>query len=79
MIKQQQQPPLAQPSKLKFLSRKEAARELRISMATLDRRIVSGALKAKKHGHFIFVMASEIERYIEEWPDVKPRAERSAR
>jgi hypothetical protein len=35
-------------------------------------------LKAKKHGHSTFVMASEIDRYIKQWPDVEPRAERVA-
>jgi hypothetical protein len=36
-------------------------------------------LKAKKHGHSTFVMASEVERYIKDLPDLKPRAERGAR
>jgi hypothetical protein len=36
-------------------------------------------LKAKKHGHSTFVMTSEIDRYIENWPDIEPRAERAAR
>jgi excisionase family DNA binding protein len=57
----------------KFLTRKEAARELRISLAKLDRVISRGELKAKKHGHSTFVMASEIERYINDLPDIVPR------
>jgi excisionase family DNA binding protein len=73
------QPPPAPSSGLKFLTRKEAARELRISLATLDRVIARGDLKAKKHGHSTFVMASEVERYIKDLPDLKPRAERGAR
>ncbi|MBO4224193.1 hypothetical protein GRB70_17395 [Bradyrhizobium neotropicale] len=49
-----------------------------MSLAKLDRVIARGELRAKKHGHSTFVMASEIERYIAQWPDVKPRAERGA-
>jgi hypothetical protein len=71
-------PPPVPASGLAFLTRKEAARELRVSLATLDRRIGKGLLKAKKHGHSTFVMASEIDRYIKQWPDVEPRAERGA-
>ena len=56
-----------------FLTRKEAARELRVSLATLDRIIGRGQLKAKKHGHSTFVMASEIDRYINDLPDLQPR------
>lgn len=52
---------------------------LRMSLAKLDRVIARGELKAKKHGHSVVVMASEITRYIEQWPDVQPRAVRSAR
>jgi hypothetical protein len=72
-----QEPPMPQSSAPKFLTRKEAARELRISIAKLDRLIGSRKLKAKKHGHSTFVMASEIDRYIEELPDIEPRASRS--
>jgi excisionase family DNA binding protein len=72
--KMRHQPPPAPSSGLTFLTRKEAARELRISLATLDRVIARGALRAKKHGHSTFVLASEIERYINELPDLKPRA-----
>jgi excisionase family DNA binding protein len=61
----------------KFLTRKEAAQELRISLAKLDRVIARGDLKAKKHGHSTFVMASEIDRYIEQLPDVTPRHQRA--
>lgn len=62
-----------------FLTRQEAAATLRCSLAKLDRCIASGDLRAKKHGHSTFVMASEIERYISQWPNVKPRTERIAR
>lgn len=74
MRKQQRRQPPTPSGPLKFLTRKEAARELRMSLATLDRAISRGDLKAKKHGHSTFVMASEIERYIAQWPDVQPRA-----
>lgn len=73
-----QQPPVP-ASGLTFLTRKEAARELRVSLATLDRIIGRGQLKAKKHGHSTFVMASEIERYINDLPDLAPRASADAR
>jgi hypothetical protein len=65
-------------SLVRFLRRKETARELRMSLAKLDRVIARGELRAKKHGHAVVVMPGEIERYIEQWPDVKPRAERGA-
>jgi excisionase family DNA binding protein len=77
--KERQQPPVAAPAQLKFYTRKEAARELRVSLATLDRIIGRGELKAKKHGHSTFVMASEIDRYINDLPDVEPRASGDAR
>ena len=64
-------------SGLTFFTRKEAARELRVSLATLDRIIDRGQLKAKKHGHSTFVMATEVQRYIENLPDIEPRAERT--
>jgi excisionase family DNA binding protein len=70
---------ISPPSLARFLTRREAATALRCSLATLDRRIARGDLRAKKHGHTTFVMASEIERYIEQWPDVEPSAELSAR
>jgi hypothetical protein len=52
---------------------------LQISLATLDRVIASGKLKAKKHGHATVVMRREIERNIEDRPDVKTLALRSWR
>jgi len=64
-----QQPP---PTAL-FFTRKEAAGALRISVGKLDQIIGQGKLKAKKHGHSTFVMRSEIERYVEQWPDARPR------
>ena len=69
--------PVPMASQLPFYTRKEAARELRMSVTKLDRVIASGELKAKRHGHAVVVMRSEIERYIEQWPDVEPRAERA--
>ncbi len=61
-----------------FLTRKEAARELRVSVTTLDRMIVRGALKAKKHGHSTIILPTEIERYIEQLPDLSPSAPNGA-
>ena len=69
-------PPPASESELTFLTRKEAARDLRISVTTLDRFIADGRLKAKKHGHAVVVMLSEVERYISDLPDLQPRAAR---
>ena len=71
-------PPPVPASELTFLTRKEAARELRISVTKLDRVIARGELRAKKHGHAVVVMRSEIARYIRQWPYVKPRNERGA-
>lgn len=65
-------PPPVTASGLTFLTRKESARELRISLTKLDCVIARGELRAKKHGHAVVVMRSEIERYIRQWPYVKP-------
>jgi hypothetical protein len=72
MIKQRhkaQHPPVP-PAAPKFYTRKEAAFELRMSLAKLDRVIADKKLKAKKHGHAVVVMAADIDKYIESWPDV---------
>jgi hypothetical protein len=55
-------------SSLPFYTRKEAVRELRMSLATLDRPISRGELKAKKRGHTTVLLPSEIERYIRDFP-----------
>jgi hypothetical protein len=57
-----------------FFTRKEAAAKLRMSLATLDRRIGSGKLEAKKHGRATVVLPDAITRYLENLPDIKPRA-----
>lgn len=62
------------PWHVPFLTRKEAARALRISLAKLDRVIARGELRAKKHGHSVMVQPAAITRYIEQLPDVKSRA-----
>ena len=45
------------PTQRLFLTRREAAIELRMSLAKLDRVIARGELTAKKHGHSVVVMA----------------------
>jgi hypothetical protein len=40
-----------------------------IKTCPITTRLASGDLKAKKHGHSTFGMASEIAPYIEAWPD----------
>ena len=50
-------PPLAVP-------RKEAARELGLSITTVDRAIKRGDLVAKKYGSRVLVPRAEIERYL---------------
>ena len=66
------------PSGRRFLTRKEAARELRISFNTLDRMIGRGALKAKKHGHSTIILPTVIERYLEQLPALNPNAPKGA-
>ena len=44
------------PTQRLFLTRREAAIELRMSLAKLDRVIARGELKAKKHGHSVVVI-----------------------
>jgi hypothetical protein len=66
-------------SPLPFYTRKEAARELRMSLAKFDRVIADGKLHAKKNGRSVVVLPSEIERYIKDLPDVQPRAKDDAR
>jgi excisionase family DNA binding protein len=72
MRKAMDAPPI---STLLFLTRKEAAKALRMSLATLDRRIAHGDLKAKKHGRATLVLPEEITRYLENLPDIEPRAD----
>jgi hypothetical protein len=67
-------PPPVPVSGLTFLTRKEAARELRVSLARLDRIIGRGQLKTMKRGHATIVMPDEINRYLENLPDVTPRS-----
>ncbi len=43
----------------------EAAEALRISRATLYKRIQSGAIAAQKDGKRTFVTAAELARYVE--------------
>jgi len=50
-------PPLAVP-------RKETARELGLSITTVDRAIKRGDLVAKKYGARVLVPRAEIERYL---------------
>ena len=67
-------PTVVPPDDVAFFTRKEAARKLRISLNTLDRRISKGELKAKKHGRATLVLPEEITRYLENLPEIKPRA-----
>ncbi|MBR0741205.1 helix-turn-helix domain-containing protein [Bradyrhizobium liaoningense] len=45
------------------ITRKEAARELRLSLSTLDRAIKRGDLRVKKYGTRVLVPVSEVERF----------------
>jgi len=47
------------------LRRKEAARELGLSVRTIDRAIKRGDLLAKRYGARVLVPRAEIERYLE--------------
>jgi excisionase family DNA binding protein len=47
-------------------SLREAGSELGLSKPTIDRRIKDGKLKAHKDGRRTFVLAEELQRYIEE-------------
>ncbi|WP_434579833.1 helix-turn-helix domain-containing protein [Sulfurimonas sp. NW15] len=51
--------------KKSLLSKKETARELNISQATLDRLRKSGAIKSKKVGGGIFFTINEIVLFLE--------------
>lgn len=46
------------------LTIEEAAKELRLSVPTLYRRIQAGLLKTVKDGARSFVMSDELERYL---------------
>ena len=48
-----------------LLSKKETARELNISQATLDRLRKSGAIKSKKVGGGIFFTLNELVLFLE--------------
>jgi len=51
--------------KKSLLSKKETARELNISQATLDRLRKSGDIKSKKIGGGIFFTIQEIASFVE--------------
>jgi excisionase family DNA binding protein len=55
------------------LTRKEAAKLLGISLATLDRAIARGDLKAKKYGARTLLLSSELERFLGELPERAPQ------
>ena len=44
-----------------LLTRAEAAQRLRISLATLDRRIAEGKLKPRRNGRRVLLLADEVE------------------
>ncbi|PHO11346.1 AlpA family transcriptional regulator [Malaciobacter marinus] len=48
-----------------LLSKKETAKELNISQATLDRLRKSGAIKSKKVGGGVFFTINEIALFLE--------------
>jgi len=56
---------LHQRYKKSLLSKKEIARELNISQATLDRLRKSGAIKSKKVGGGIFFTLNELVLFLE--------------
>jgi excisionase family DNA binding protein len=59
-------PPLA-------LHRKEAARHIGLSVASLDRAIARGEIKVKKYGKRTLIRTEELERYLNALPDQPPR------
>lgn len=48
----------------KLLTMKEAARELRRSKRTVERRIASGALSSIREGKNVFVLSDDLRAYI---------------
>ncbi|MBU0721442.1 helix-turn-helix domain-containing protein [bacterium] len=56
---------LQQRYKKSLLSKKETARELNISQATLDRMRKSGEIKSKKVGGGIFFTVREISLFLD--------------
>ena len=56
------------------LRRTEAARELGLSITTVDRAIKRGDLHAKKYGSRVLVPRAEIERYLEQLKDAAASA-----
>lgn len=56
-----------------YLTRKEAAHTLRISLSTLGRIIRDQKLQAKKNGHSTVITRAAIDTYIATLPDWRPR------
>lgn len=52
------------PTRLQLLTLSEAARLLRMSVKTVQRRIEGGAICAVRDGRKVAVPMSEIERYL---------------
>jgi excisionase family DNA binding protein len=46
------------------LTREEASKSLRMSLATLDKRISEGALSVVRDGKRIFILQDELNRYL---------------
>ncbi|HVG51611.1 MAG TPA: helix-turn-helix domain-containing protein [Xanthobacteraceae bacterium] len=56
------------------LHRKDAAKRIGLSLASLDRAIGRGEIKAKKYGKRTLIKVTELERYLDALPDLeKPR------
>ena len=50
-------------------SKREAAKALSISIASIDRMLARGAIRARKIGNRTLILKSEIERVLEDAPD----------
>ena len=59
-----------------LLTRAEAAQRLRISLATLDRRIADGKLKPRRNGRRVLLLADDVELMA---TGVRPRRKQPAR
>lgn len=55
----------------KYYTRKEAAKQARITMPTLDKYILEGKIKAHRLGRRVLFSDEEIKKAIEEMPFIK--------
>jgi predicted DNA-binding transcriptional regulator AlpA len=58
-----------QTNEVLALSKRDAAKSLSLSIASIDRMLARGAIRARKIGNRTVILKSEVERVLNEAPD----------